>query len=183
MATTPIGWVVAAGIASGALWYGGVKFFEKEGTDRVDVVPKFLNSGIDLLANSLFCLITPLAVKVADADGSVDQCEIDVIERYFIDQWGFDSEYVKHQLPNFIADKSKDKVKTLAAALANYKRKNPDCNYDKMSVDIKRFLLDIAQADGEYHKREKNVLEIVDKVFGSYSKPVFSARNLYAKNK
>ena len=122
-------------------------------------------------------------MKVAEADGRVDQCEIDVIERYFIDQWGFNAEYVKYQLANFIDGRSKEKVKTVAAALADYKRKNPDCNYEKMSEDIKKFLLDIAQADGEINNREKNVLEIVDKVFWHYSKPGFFVRDLIAKEK
>lgn len=183
LATTPIGWVVAAGIASGAFWYGGVKFFKKEGNDRVDVIPKFLNTGLDVLANTIFCLITPLALKVAEADGRVDQCEIDVIERYFIDQWGFDVEYVKHRLAYVIDGSSNEQVKILAATLADYKRKNPDCNYKNMSEDIKKFLLDIAQADGEYHKREKKILEIVEKVFRNYSKPDYFVRNLVTKKK
>lgn len=183
LAATPIGWIVAAGLASGAIWYGGVKFFQKEGADRVDVIPKFLNTGIDLLANSLFCLITPVALKVAEADGVIDKYELDVIERYFVDQWGYDRNYVTYQLTYCIENKSEQQVKVLAEALADYKRKNPDCNYEKISNDVKNFLLDIAQADGEYSEQEKNVLEIVNMVLDNYSKPSFAFREFFKKNK
>ena len=90
-AITPIGWVVAAAVLSGGAVFGVRRFLCDMTGSRVTVIPKFINTPIDVLAISLFDLVAPLALKVADIDGEVSVKERKRIKSYFVDEWGYDS--------------------------------------------------------------------------------------------
>ena len=72
-AVTPIGWVVAAGVLTGGAWFGITRHLKKASASKVTVVPKFINTPLDVLALGLFDLMAPLALKVAAVDGCVDE--------------------------------------------------------------------------------------------------------------
>ena len=55
---------------------------------RVEVIPKFINTPIDVLAIGLFDSIAPLSLKVAAADGKISPEELEVIKSYFVEGWG-----------------------------------------------------------------------------------------------
>ena len=69
LASTPVGWVVAAGFLSGGAWLGITRYFKKFNKERLTVIPQFINTPIDILGLTLFDLIAPLALKVANIDG------------------------------------------------------------------------------------------------------------------
>ena len=56
-------------------------------------------------------------------------------------------------------------IKEIAQTLADYKRNNPDCNYDAMSRGILQFLHNIMEADGRIDEREEMAIEKVQSIF------------------
>lgn len=88
VATTPVGWVIAAAAATGGAYYGVTRLVRKQMDTMVETIPRFINTPFDLLGMELFDLIGALAVRVASIDGDVDPAERQTIVRHFIDEWG-----------------------------------------------------------------------------------------------
>lgn len=160
-AVTPVGWVIVAALASGGAWYGIQKTLAGANQSRVTVIPKFINTPIDALAVSLFDLLAPLALKVAQCDGDVAPTELGRIKHYFVREWGFDETFtqrgIEHILPNIAAIS----IQEVAQQLAVFQRSNPDCNYTAMSHDTLAFLREIVEADGQLHEQEELALSKV----------------------
>ena len=119
-AATPVGWVVAAAIASGGAYYGVAKLVRNRIGDMVETIPRFISTPIDLLGMQLFDLIGGLAMRVASIDGSVAAAERTAIERHFVEEWGYDREYVVRALDVLIAGADETRVKAIAKALADF---------------------------------------------------------------
>jgi predicted small metal-binding protein len=136
----------------------------------VDVIPKFINTPLDVLALGLFDLIAPLALGVASIDGRIDLSERQVITSYFVKEWGYDPSFVEKGVA-FTESKLADyKIKTLAEMLAEFQKKNPDCNYKMMSNEIVEFLRSVIEADGKIDEREEMAVERVMKTFETVGK-------------
>lgn len=164
-ASTPVGWVVAAAVLSGGAWYAAMKAMSNSTNDRVDVVPKFINTPLDVLGTTLFGLMAPLALKVAVSDGLVSGRERECICNYFVDQFGFDRDFVAAGMA-YIEPRLEDfKITDVAKKLAEYKKHSPDCNYDTMSKDLLEFLQEVMESDGAIDEREELVLDKVRTVF------------------
>ena len=169
-AATPIGWIVAAGLLTGGAWVGIAQFIKKTSDSRVTVIPNFINTPIDVLALGLFDLLAPLSYKIADADGNIVKIEENLIRDYFLNEWGYDKDfldeglqYVKCNLKNFsIAD--------LSATLSDFASKNPDCNYKYMTNEIISFLEEVMESDGIIDKREVDAIELVRLKFSDHNK-------------
>jgi len=95
-ATTPIGWIIAAGVVSGGAWIGASRYLKGFSTDKVTVIPNFINTPLDILGLALFDLIAPLALKVANSDGNIANEERDLISNYFVKDWGYNQSFIKH---------------------------------------------------------------------------------------
>lgn len=176
VAVTPVGWVVAAAVVSGGAWYGMQKVLSGAVDSRIIKVPKFINTPIDVLAVSLFDLLAPLGLKVADADGTVTDDERATILRYFVKTWGFDERFAKagiahleHHLANF-------SIEDIARRLAEFKKSSPDCNYEAMSQNILEFLNQVMEADGRIDEAEEMAIESVRAIFSDAGKSAFSKR-------
>jgi len=169
-AITPIGWVVGAGVVSGGAWVGINKYFKKASSSRVQVIPDFINTPLDVLALGLFDLIAPLALKISNVDGDICESELSHIKTYFVKEWGYDEVFVRDGL-SFMQSKIDDySIRELAQTLAEFKKGNRDCNYKPMSQEIIRLLTDIMQVDGKIDEREEMSIELVSKVFNEANK-------------
>jgi len=164
-AVTPIGWVIAASVVTGGAWMGITHYLKRAQNDRVTVIPKFLNTPIDLLALTLFDLIAPLALKVAAIDGEIDPKEKEHIMAYFVRGWGYDKVFIDKGIKLVESKLPKFSIKETAQALAEFKKKNPDCNYKSMSQEILQFLQNIIEADGRIDEREEMAIEKVKSIF------------------
>lgn len=166
-ATTPIGWVVAAAVASGGAYFGVVKLARKYSGSRVETIPKFINTPLDLLGASLLDLIAGLATRLASIDGEVVEAEKQTIAKHFIEEWGLSADYVVRALDVLIANGSEQRVKQLAQAVARFVEQNPDCNAAVLREQIIVFLRDVAGADGVLDEREELAIDAIANVFST----------------
>lgn len=153
-AATPVGWVVAAAVTSAGAYYGVTRLFGRYAGSRVDTIPKFINTPIDVLGAALLDLMGGLAIRVAAIDGAIDDREIETILDHFVADWGMDRDYVEQALSVFQANIAKPTIKELAGELARFQNANPDCNATAMSATLTAFLRAIAIADGRKDERE-----------------------------
>lgn len=169
-AVTPIGWIAAAAIGSAGAYYGVTRLFGRYAGSRVDTIPKFINTPIDVLGAALFDLIGSLAIGVANIDGSIDAAETNTIADHFVAEWGFDPDYVRGAIPVLVANAGVVSVKDIAGQLASFQNLNPDCNAAGMRAELMIFLRDIAVADGILDEREELALDAVAAVMAKTSK-------------
>lgn len=163
-AVTPLGWAIAAGALGASLSVIIGKKFVRGHSSRVKVIPDFINTPLDLLAIGLFDMIATLGLKIASLDGTIDTAERDLIEHYFIHEWGYDAVFVAAGLNKITRELDQHTVEDIAQKLANYKKSNPDCNYKSMSTEILRFLDLVIKAgpalyDSKY--RSKDQIKII----------------------
>lgn len=169
-AVTPIGWIVTAGVLSGGAWMGITSYIKNLSDGQVTVIPNFINTPLDVLALALFDLIAPLALKIAVIDGEIDPEERKTIGTYFINEWGYDSEFIDRGLTFIETRLSNFSIKSLAETLAEFQKQNPDCNFKSMTKEIIDFLRNVIEADGIIDEREEMALEKVESVFLEASK-------------
>ena len=185
-AVTPVGWVIAAGVVTGGAWVGITRYLKKASANRVTVIPKFINTPLDVLALGLFDLLAPLALKVAQVEGRVDDGDRKLIHDYFVKEWGYDSRFVGEGIKYTESRIAGFSVKQLAKTLVGFTAANPDCNFRLMSQEILAFLRGINEVDSKIDKREEAEIENIESVFKSanrYSiiKGVKSARGAIRK--
>lgn len=163
-AATPLGWIVAAGLASGGAYYGVTRLFRSYSGSLVDTIPKFINTPIDLLGATLFDLLGALAVRLAMIDGDFSEAERAVIVRHFVTDWGFDPSYVDRALTVIIAGADQQRLKNIARALANFQTVNPDCNPSATRAALLSFLREVGEADGLLDEREELAIDAIDTI-------------------
>jgi hypothetical protein len=161
---TPIGWVVAASLVSGGAWFGITRYL-KSNDDKVDVIPKFINTPIDLLAVGLFDLIAPLALKIANVDSIIDDRELAEIKRYLVKDWGYSEQFVDRGLAFVGRELDEFRIDTTAAALAAFVRENRDCRTEKVIGDISSFLKELITVDGRIDEREEMAISWMNVAF------------------
>jgi len=169
-AVTPIGWVIAAGVVTGGAWLGITKLIKGSTAERITIIPKSINTPLDLLAVGLFNLIAPLALKMAAVDGRIDKTENDFIKAYLISEWGYSSVFVEEGITFLETDLDKHSIKEVAKTLAEFKKANPDCNYDPMSKEILGFLRGVMEAGGTIDEREEMAFGKVQAIFADARK-------------
>lgn len=170
---TPVGWVVGAAAASGGLYYGVTRLFRSYYGSRVEEIPRFLNSSIDVLGASFLDLVGSLAIKVAAIDGCIHDEERTVIREYFTEEWGFDPEYVGRALELLEGKTGDHRISEMASLLAEFARTNPDCDFAKIKTGLHGLLTEIAEADGRIDEREEMAIERIvralDQEISAYS--------------
>jgi uncharacterized tellurite resistance protein B-like protein len=164
-AATPIGWVIAAAAATGGAYYGVTRLVRKQVGEMVDTIPRFINTPIDLLGMQLLDLIGALALRVASIDGEISPAERASIERHFIDEWGFDAEYVTRAISVLATNANDTRVKLIAKALTEFQAASPDCNANAMQVELLTFLREVVEADGVLDEREELAVDAIIAVF------------------
>ena len=172
-AVTPVGWVVAAAAASGVTWYGIMHALGGATGSRVTVIPKCINTPLDIIGTKLFDLMMPLALKVAYADGHASDQELQCIRNYFVDQWGYDPKFIDAGMALIEPRLEQFKVTAVADELVAYKKANPDCNYEIMSKDLLNFLKEVMESDGVIDEREELILKRVESIFADAARSSF----------
>lgn len=164
-AVTPVGWVVAAALMSGGAVLGVRRFISNASGSRVDVIPKFINTPIDVLAISIFDLVAPLALKIAAVDGSIKDSERKRIKSYFENEWGYDATFLDAGL-NLVETSLEDvSIKEIAQTLAEFSMASQDCNYEVMTGDLVEFLKSVMEADGVIDEREEFAIQKIEEIF------------------
>ena len=162
--STPLTYVAVAAIGSTAIYFGVMKVVKKYSSDRVTIIPKFINTPLDLLAVSMFDLIAPAAYKMSQIDGNVTEEESELIFEYFVKEWGYSAEYV-NKSSELISDQILGKnIEEILSPLIDFIKENPDCNKDEIAADILLILREIAEADGILHENEKSYLDQAYKI-------------------
>jgi len=167
-AATPVGWVIAAAVASGGAYYGVMSLAGRYADSRLDTIPKFINSPIDLLGATLFDMIGGLGLKVAILSNDVDDAEREALTDYFVEVWGLDDAYVRKSIPIIEEQVRERNLKAMVKSLAEFQIDNPDCNPSAMKKDVLELLAEIALADGEIDEREELALELVERELNAH---------------
>lgn len=162
LASNPIGWIVGAAAASGGVYYGVSHLFKTYSSSRVDEVPRFLNTGLDVLASTTLDLLGSLSLKVAAIDGHIDVSERVAMEEYFVEEWGYDADYVQHALDVMQQNVDKSRLSEMAISLAAFASENPDCNFQAIQAELRKLLTEIAEADGYLDEREEMAIERIE---------------------
>ncbi len=173
-AVTPVGWVIAAAAVSGGVWFGVMHALGGATGSRVTVIPKCINTPLDIIGTKLFDLMMPLALKVAHADGHISDLERQCIKNYFVDQWGYDCTFVEVGIALIEPKLDQFKITGVADELIAYKKSNPDCNYAVMSRDLVNFLREVMESDGLVDEREELVLKRVEGIFAEAASTSFT---------
>lgn len=174
---TPVGWVVAASVLSGGAVIGVRSFINKEKGKRITVIPKFINTPIDILAINLFDLIASLAFKVAAVDGKITDDERLWIKNYFINEWGFDPLFLEAGCKIIEINLDDLLIKKIAETFAEFSIANSDCNYSVMTIELMDFLRGVMEADKKIDEREELALEKIGEIFKENGK-IFSKKSI-----
>ncbi|MXZ26595.1 MAG: hypothetical protein F4Y80_17385 [Caldilineaceae bacterium SB0665_bin_21] len=155
-AVTPVGVIVLAAVLSGVAWTVIAKRFDDFGTRRVDEIPKFISTPLDLLAISIFDLLSPMFVKLASVDGDFDELERNTIVNYFVEDWGYDEKFVKVGID--MASESEHTFGEVISSFVEFILSNPDCNAKVVSQNVMVFLQEVAEASNGVVDREQRAL-------------------------
>lgn len=160
-AVTPIGWVVAAAVASGGAYYGVSRLVSNYSASRVDVIPRFINTPIDQLGAALLDMMGALSLKVAQIDGSVDPTERAAMIEYFVAEWGYDRTYTILAIQKLEGGVLGRPIKPMTAAIAKFVKDHPDCNFAAFRDELMALLREVADADGKLDEREELAIEAI----------------------
>ncbi len=164
-AVTPVGWIIAASVVTGGAWVGVTRYLKKTSSNRVMVIPKFINTPLDVLALGLFDLLAPLALKIAQSDAVIEDNERGEIKAYFVREWGYHPDFVSEGLAYTEAKLDSFSVEELAQALAQFTRSNPDCNFTQMSAEIIGFLRKIGPPRDQMNLAEIQAQSRIEVIF------------------
>jgi hypothetical protein len=157
-ATTPVGWVALAALASGGACYGLYRWLGDTKGSRVIEIPKFLNTPLDTLGLALFDLIAPLALRLAAVDGSIEPAERQALVQHLVDDWGLDAAFVTQAIAQIESGVMQGSVEEMAAELSAFLHANPDCNHKAIANDLGQFLRRLLEAGGPLSDAEEAAL-------------------------
>ncbi len=166
-AVTPVGWVIAAGVVTGGAWLGITRHLKKTTANKLTVVPNFINTPLDVLALGLFDLLAPLALKVVEKKGDINDTERQQIHHYFIKEWGYDAGFAEEGIKYIESNLSELSIRELAQTIADFTAENPDCNFRIMSQEILGFLRNMATIDGKIDEKDEIAIENIETIFNS----------------
>ncbi len=134
-AVTPLGWVIAASIAGGGAWYGVSKYLERHAETRVQVIPHYINTPLDVLAVALYELMAAVALTIPSTHAEPHR----EIAAYFVAKWGYHPDYAAKALAVIALEVETQSLEALCTALAQLLRQSPDCNYLSITNELLGF--------------------------------------------
>ena len=163
-ATTPVGWVIAAGVATGGAYMGMRRIRKK----LIEDVPRQTNAPLDVLATSVVGFLMPVAFRLALADGNVDDGERRKIKDYFVNEWGYSESFSDRKIGEFQNEPDLASLDELFSALEEFKKHDKDCNFDQIFRELLNFLDELANSDGEFHHGERATIDEVKTLLDRY---------------
>ena len=149
-AVTPIGWVVGAGLAAGGAYFGVRKLLDSTTKDKlVDVIPKNINTPLDLIGVELLHRLLPLGLKIASADGRIIDLELEAIADHYEKDWGYSRDFVIKTIESMKEDVDNISYEELAKSLSDYCDNNDDCDRETIVDFILDHLKEIQEIEDE----------------------------------
>ena len=152
-------------MVSGVIWKFGKSKIDSAFSGRIEVIPEWLNTPLEVLALGLFDLLAPLALRVAAVDGEIHEKERKRINEYFVKSWGYDPKFVELGIRCVEDDFSNFRITELSKTLKEFTKTNPDCNYKLLATKITDFLQELIEADGRVQESEELALQEVKRAF------------------
>jgi len=158
-AATPVGWVIAAGIISGGAYMGVSHLFEKSKDNGLIIVPKYINTPLDVIAVALIELMLPVSLKIANADGKIQSSELNIIQIYFSGEWGYSSGFLNRLIGEYRNQTDAASYSKLAESLGTYCSESTDCEKQSIMTDFIKHLREIIEANGEIDQKGREQLD------------------------
>ena len=158
-AATPIGWVIAAGVISGGAYMGVSRLLEKRKDNGLIVIPKYINTPLDVIAVALIEIMLPVSLKIAKADGIIQDSELKTINAHFSDEWGYSSGFVNRLINEYQNQTDNVSYSALAKSLGTYCSESKDCDKQAIMTGFIEHLREIIESDGKIHPQEREQLD------------------------
>ena len=159
-------WVLGplGGIIGAALWsyFGGS--YSRRVTDFLGTTPRQKDFSSSLLV---------LSAAVMKADGSVKKSELDYVKRFFLSNFG-QEQAEKYILTLREILKQDIQIAEVSQQIGRY------MDYSSR-LQLLHYLFGIANADGQVHENEVNVIESISRYMGVYSSDFESIKAMFVK--
>ena len=175
LATTPVGWLIAA--AGGG--YVVFKLLNKgrEGVESriYDKTAKYIGGPMDQIARGLCQLTMPVAIAAAYSDGNYDSIEREIIVNHFIQKWGLNPKAVNELMTEFEsmdpmewdtlewADTIKKSIAEMTKGTKGLDRKNLE---KKVCTGIVKLALQVVESDGVVQRSERRFIKRLGRDLG-----------------
>lgn len=185
-ATTPIGWVLAAGALTGGAYYGGRRMIDAMRRKRTFQIPKYINTALDLLADQLLGLMLPLSLWIARYDDKqVSGEEKKSIRSYYVDEWGYNAAFVDRAIEELAGKvgteaSTKSTTRELAESLSEYCAANKDCNTEHIKELLVGHLNDLVEVERspEYRERKSRAAREFESALAGHPLPFLPLKSL-----
>lgn len=178
VAVTPIGWVVAAGLASGAAYIGVSRFFERSKDSHLIIIPKHINTPLDVIALALIELMLPISLKIADSDGSICSREGKTIRDFYHGQWGYSEAFLERVIPEYEQSLCAISIAKLTKSLEEFCENNPDCEPESIREGFINHVTELIEADGIIHEHEERFLRHLKELLGNTTEGSVLSRSI-----
>jgi len=153
-AATPVGWVVSAGVLSTAAYMGISRLLESPKNTGLTVIPKYINTPIDLIALAMIEMMLPVSLKIAKSDGVIDERELEEIGRFYSSEWGYSPNFVSKLIDVYRLQLDSLSYSKLAESLSKYCAESNDCNPVTIRDEFIVHLREVIEADGVIDPKE-----------------------------
>ena len=147
--------IVAVGVISAGAYVGVSKFFAKGKDAKIMVVPKFINTPLDLLATSLAAFFIPLGLKIGMADGTLEPVEELKLKKYLTSEWGFAASFVSKMIDRYKSDEKLESYNDIIISFGAFINNNEDCDAEEIKLSVMNLLRQISDADGVLTEKEE----------------------------
>lgn len=158
LVSSPIGWIAAAGLGTGATVFAIKRALASTKNAAVAEIPHYINTPLDVMGASIVSLIGSSLYLVIKADNVIQESEKKFFIDYFVSEWGIDSKYAETQfriLENADPLVSPAWIGQMVDALC----KTGDIKRSDLVSEILTIVENAVYADNEAHPAEVRVIE------------------------
>lgn len=151
--------VVSAGLIGAAAYFGLSRLLTKGKDEKLLVIPKFINTPLDLLATSLVGFFIPLALKVSMSDGHIHDLEKLKVKEFLVKRWGYSEIFIEKAIEIFEQDLGSTNYEDITSDFVEFVRANPDCDPKEVGESLITLLEEVIKADGIIKVSEQKDIE------------------------